>query len=56
MQKGINNMEDTIVLLERSHKGDKEAREELVEKNLGLVHHIVRRFAGRGYDLSLIHI
>lgn len=52
MQKGINNMEDTIVLLERSHKGDKEAREELVEKNLGLVHHIVRRFAGRGYDME----
>ena len=45
-------MEDTIVLLERSHKGDKEAREELVEKNLGLVHHIVRRFAGRGYDME----
>ncbi len=52
MQKGINNMEDTIALLERSHKGDKEAREELVEKNLGLVHHIVRRFAGRGYDME----
>ncbi len=45
-------MEDTIALLERSHKGDKEAREELVEKNLGLVHHIVRRFAGRGYDME----
>lgn len=45
-------MEETIALLERSHNGDKEAREVLVENNLGLVHHIVRRFLGRGYDLE----
>ena len=45
-------MEEVSVLIERSQKGDKEAREVLIEKNLGLVHHIVRRFAGRGYDLE----
>lgn len=45
-------MEETSVLIAKSQDGDKEAREVLIEKNLGLVHHIVRRFAGRGYDLE----
>ncbi len=45
-------MEETSVLIEKSQNGDKEAREVLIEKNLGLVHHIVRRFAGRGYELE----
>ncbi|MCM1188807.1 MAG: SigB/SigF/SigG family RNA polymerase sigma factor [bacterium] len=43
-------MEDTSVLIARSQAGEKDAREVLIEKNLGLVHHIVRRFTGRGYD------
>ncbi len=43
-------MEETSVLIARSQAGEKEAREVLIEKNLGLVHHIVKRFAGRGYD------
>jgi len=43
-------MEDMSVLIEKSHQGDKKAREVLIEKNLGLVHHIVKRFLGRGYD------
>lgn len=45
-------MEEVSVLIERSQGGDKDAREVLIEKNLGLVHHIVRRFSGRGYDLE----
>lgn len=45
-------MEETTVLIARSQAGDKEAREVLIEKNLGLVHHIVRRFLGRGYDME----
>ena len=45
-------MEETAVLIERSQAGDKEAREILIEENLGLVRHIVKRFAGRGYDLE----
>lgn len=45
-------MEEVSVLIGKSQAGDKEAREVLIEKNLGLVHHIVRRFAGRGYDLE----
>lgn len=45
-------MEETSVLIARSQAGEKEAREVLIEKNLGLVHHIVRRFVGRGYELE----
>lgn len=45
-------MEEMSVLIAKSQAGDKMAREVLIEKNLGLVHHIVRRFAGRGYDLE----
>jgi len=43
-------MEEVSVLIEKSHAGDKEAREVLIEKNLGLVHHIVKRFLNRGVD------
>ena len=43
-------MDDVTVLIAQSQAGNKEAREVLVEKNLGLVHHIVKRFIGRGYD------
>lgn len=45
-------MEELSVLIERSQAGDKKAREVLIEKNLGLVRHIVRRFAGRGHDME----
>lgn len=45
-------MDEMSVLIEKSQAGDKKAREVLIEKNLGLVHHIVRRFAGRGYELE----
>lgn len=45
-------MEEMSVLIAKSQSGDKGAREVLIEKNLGLVHHIVRRFAGRGYELE----
>ena len=43
-------MEETAVLIERLQAGDKKAREVLIEKNLGLVHHIVKRFTGRGVE------
>lgn len=45
-------MEHTIALIKRSHDGDKEARDQLVEENLGLVWCIVRRFTGRGHELE----
>ena len=43
-------MEEVSVLIAKSQQGDKEAREVLIEKNLGLVHAIVRRFMGRGVE------
>ena len=43
-------MENVSVLIAKSQAGDKEAREVLIEKNLGLVRTIVRRFLGRGVD------
>lgn len=43
-------MEEVSVLIAKSQQGDKEAREVLIEKNLGLVHAIVHRFIGRGVE------
>lgn len=45
-------MTETAVLIRRAQAGEKEAREVLIEENLGLVHHIVKRFAGRGYEME----
>lgn len=45
-------MKDTLTLIEMSHKGDKQARETLVEENMGLVYSIVKRFAGRGHEME----
>lgn len=43
-------MEDILALIGRVHQGDKEARDILVEKNMGLVRSIVKRFANRGVE------
>lgn len=43
-------MEEASVLIAQSQSGDKGARQVLIEKNLGLVHSIVRGFLGRGVD------
>lgn len=40
----------TEELILRSQDGDKEARETLIEENMGLVHHVVKRFLGRGVE------
>lgn len=45
-------MEEISVLIKRAQAGDESARNILIEENLGLVHHIVKRFAGRGYDME----
>lgn len=45
-------MDHTIALIRRAHDGDKEARERLVEENVGLIWCVVKRFAGRGTDLE----
>ena len=43
-------MTENAVLIKRAQAGEKEAREVLIEQNLGLVRHIVKRFLGRGYE------
>lgn len=45
-------MDDILALLGRAHQGDKEARDILVEKNMGLVHSIARRFQNRGVEME----
>lgn len=43
-------MERTEELIFRSQEGDKTARDELVKENMGLIHHVVKRFLGRGVE------
>ena len=43
-------VEHTIQLIDKSHQGDKLARDTLVEENLGLVWNVVKRFIGRGHE------
>lgn len=45
-------MDHTIVLIQKSHEGDKEARARLVEENTGLVWCVVKRFYNRGVDME----
>jgi len=43
---------DTLELIKLSQQGDKQAREQVVTENMGLVWSIVRRFANRGYEME----
>lgn len=43
-------MDHTIALIRKSHDGDKKAREQLVEENIGLIWCVVKRFFGRGTE------
>lgn len=45
-------MKSNDQLLIRAKEGDKEAKEELVNNNLGLIHHVVKRYAGRGVEME----
>lgn len=45
-------MENVAVLIEQSQKGDQKVRARLIEQNLGLVRHIVKRYQGRGCDME----
>lgn len=41
---------ETMELLNEAHAGNRAARDQLVEENIGLVWNIVKRFSGRGYE------
>lgn len=45
-------MEHTLALIQQAHKGDKHAREQLIEENMGLVFMIGKRFLGRGHEME----
>ncbi len=56
---GVNTAElpvlkgaETRILLEKSHAGDKDAREKLISGNLRLVLSVVQRFSGRGESMD----
>lgn len=41
---------DTLELIKLARSGDKKARDQVIQMNMGLVYSIVRRYSGRGYD------
>ena len=45
-------MDEMMELIAKAHQGDKEARDQMVLDNVGLVWSIVRRFQGRGYEME----
>ena len=45
-------MDHTLMLIEKAHTGDKEARDTLVEQNLGLVYSVAKRFMNRGVEME----
>lgn len=45
-------MDHTLELIIRAQQGDEEAKDQLVNENMGLVWSLVRRFSGRGYELE----
>lgn len=48
----MSTVDETMTLIDRAHKGDKGARDQLVLENMGLVWSIVRRFQGRGHEME----
>lgn len=43
---------EKLEYIKRARAGDKLARDQIIRENMPLVYSIVRRFAGRGYDLE----
>ncbi len=49
MPDTMKTNEDLLIL---ASKGDRQAQEDLITQNTGLVHSVVRRFAGRGHEME----
>ncbi len=45
-------MSENILLLKKAKDGDKSAEDELIEKNMGLVITVAKKFTGRGIDFE----
>ena len=50
--KGILSHEDTMELIQLSQNGDREAKNKLVEYNIGLIRSVLRGFMNRGYEVD----
>jgi len=46
----MSNMNTTYELIQQAQDGNQEAKEKLVEENMGLIWSVVRKFTNRGYD------
>lgn len=44
--------EDTYALIQRAQQGDRQACEQIVSQNTGLVKNLALKFAGSGYELE----
>ena len=45
-------MDELSVLIEAAQANDEESKKVLIERNMGLIRHILKRFTGRGYDME----
>lgn len=45
-------MDHTKELIKKAQEGDKQARDRLVEENMGLVYSTAKKYTGRGYDME----
>ncbi|HZJ99582.1 MAG TPA: RNA polymerase sporulation sigma factor SigF [Tissierellaceae bacterium] len=50
--KGVLSHEETMKLIKLSQSGDREAKNKLVEHNIGLIRSILRGFVNRGYEVD----
>lgn len=50
--KGILSHEETMELIQLSQNGDREAKNKLVEYNIGLIRSVLRGFMNRGYEVD----
>ena len=51
-KKALLSHEETINLIAKSQDGDRDAKEKLVEHNIGLVHSVLKGFFNRGYEVD----
>src|SRR5690606_22799061 len=49
-EKGLLSHEETMKFIKEAQKGSEEAKDILVNKNIGLVRSVLKGFTNRGYD------
>lgn len=52
VSKGVLSHEETMGLIKLSQNGDREAKNKLVESNIGLIRSVLRGFMNRGYEVD----